>query len=128
VDRADDVACQLAGTLQHDRLTVPADVGQLPESAVVVVEQLAVILPFERAVIAGRRHHELVTDITGAGFEEVLLLQRKNLRIEIPVHRQLGNCGGQAGQCRNVGHTTPPTGERQDLGKKMRGDCTLPDI
>ena len=111
VDRADDVALQLAGALQHDRLTVAADVGHLPETLAAAVEQqLAVVTPLQRTIIHCFGHHQLMSDITGTGIEDQLFLQFEDLLVEIPVNRQLGNCGGQTGQGRHVGHSTPPAG------------------
>jgi hypothetical protein len=37
---------------------------------------LAVILPFQRAIVTRFRHHQLVADITGTGIEDELFLQR----------------------------------------------------
>ena len=111
VDRADDRAVQLAGTLQHDRLAVATDVRHLPIALATAVEQhLAVVAPLQRAIIQRFGHHQLVADITGAGIEDQFLLQGEDLFVEIPVNRQLGNCGGQTGQGRHVGHSTPPAG------------------
>jgi len=118
VDRADNRPVQRPRTLQHDRLTVTADVRHLPVAGIrpfiaTVEQHLAVILPPQRTKIPGARHHELVTNIARTGIEDELLLQLKNLLVKIPVHRQLGNCGGQLGHSRQVGHSKPPAGVKK---------------
>ncbi|MPN64733.1 hypothetical protein SDC9_212510 [bioreactor metagenome] len=110
VDRADHRPFEPAGALQHDRLTVAADVGHLPDAGIrpdraAVEQHLTVVLPFLGTVVTRFRHHQLVAGIARTGIEDELLLQRVNPFIEIPVHRQLGNCRGQPGRSRHVGHS-----------------------
>ena len=92
MDWADDVSVSLAGTLQHDGLTMTADVGHLVVPIIPVDQQLRVVQPFERAVLIDFRHHEFVADVARTGIEEETLLQLENPVVEVPRDRQLGNC------------------------------------
>ena len=118
MNRAHDIALQRTRTLQHDRLTMTADVRHLPMTGIrpfiaAVEQHLAVIFPLQRTIITRFRRHQLMPDIARPGIEDELFLQLKNLFVEIPVHRQLGNCWGQTGQSRHVRHYVPPAGKNK---------------
>jgi hypothetical protein len=88
VQRADDVLC-VAAAFEKDCLAVAADVGKELDAARVSDQHLAVVHPGERVIVARIRHHQLMADVTGAVGEKQLLLQREDLRIEIPGYGKL---------------------------------------
>ena len=89
VDRADDVL-RAAAALQHDRLPVPADVGQQLEARRVADEHLRVVADGQRVVVAGLGDHQLVADVAGRAGEQVPHLRVEHAGIAVPGHRELG--------------------------------------
>jgi hypothetical protein len=71
---------------------------------VVAEQRLAMAHPFERLIVADVRHHQLVTDVARPLPEEEFQFQLVDALVEVPVHRQLGRCGGESRKIGQVGH------------------------
>ena len=88
MDRAHDVA-RVAAAVEHQRLPVPADVGQQLDAARVADEHLRVAARGEHLEVADVRHHELVPDVAGRAREQQPLLGFEHAGIAIPGDREL---------------------------------------
>ena len=116
VDRADDVG-RVALALEHQRLSVPADVRQELDAARVADERLRVVASRQDLVVADLRDHQLVADVAGRAREQRAHLGVEDARIAVPVGRKLRDglpqpgCGGQIRHDLDVlfGGKKPPT-------------------
>ena len=84
MQRADDVAAGVASTAQHQRLAVPADVGDELHAAAGGTHQGAAFAFLGQGVeVADVRHGQLVADVARSGGEQGLLFALEPGRIEI---------------------------------------------
>src|ERR1051326_234981 len=88
VQRADDVL-RVAAAAYHDGLTVAAHVGKQFNILGIPYEHPGVLGPVERVIVARPGDHQLVAYIVRPGIEQELFFQGKDLRVEIPRHREL---------------------------------------
>ena len=103
VDRADDVG-RVATALQHDRLPVPADVGDEFDAGRIADQGLRVVAQFECAVVAGIRDDQLVADVAGRPREQQSLLGGKDRRIAVPGDGELRRRAPQMPDGGKTGH------------------------
>ncbi len=106
MDRADDVL-RRAGSLQHDGLAVAADIGHAVDAVGLTHQEVRVVRPFGGTIVVEFGHHQLMADIPRPGIEDELLLQFKNLFVEIPIDGKLGNTRRKLRPGRDVGHDLP---------------------
>ncbi len=103
MQRADDVL-RIAAAFEHDRLAVPADIGQQIDAGIVVHQHPGVIGPRQRVVVADVGHHQRVADVVGASIEQQAFFEREVLGIEVPGHRQLAARRQYLAQASYIGH------------------------
>ena len=89
VHRTDDARPGVAAALEYDRLAMAADVADEFDAVLIVHQRVGIAVPLERVIVAAVRRHQRVAAVTRATFEQQLLLERINLRIEVPVNGKL---------------------------------------
>ena len=114
VQGADDVASCIAAALQHDRLTMPADVGNQLDAARGAHQRAALAFVRQRVVVADVRHREFMPQIAGPVLKDQLHLATKQVVVEIGRYAELRAASLQSfkGDAQ-VGH------DPQDLQKPM---------
>ena len=103
VQRADDVL-GVAAPLEQDRLAMAADVRKELYPPAVPHQNLAVVHPGKRVIVARVRHHQLVPYVAGSGIEQQLLFQLEYLRVEVPGNGKLRSVGLECSRTGQVGH------------------------
>ena len=86
MNRANDVAC-VAFARQHDRLPMPANVRQKLDAVHVANERLRIAASRQHVIVAGLRHHQLVTDIPRRAGKQELPLGVEDAAIRVPRSR-----------------------------------------
>ena len=123
--RADDVLC-VAAPLQHDGLTVAADVAEQFNTILVAYQHLRPALQY--VVVALIRNHQLMAHVVRPLFEQQALLDFQCFGIEVPVQRRLDrNQGSELIYIGDIGHAliVDMVRGRQGLSPKLIGGATI---
>ena len=89
VDRAHDAVARIAAAFEHDGLAMAADIAEQLDPARVAHQRLRVVETLERMKVADRGDQQFMADVARAPREQQALLERVNLRIEVPLNRKL---------------------------------------